>query len=175
MFRSFMRIGAVSAGILGAIIIAPIAVAQSVPGVAPGIPTADNRNVIVQLFNWRFNDIKDAMPTLRALGYSHVHVSPAQKSNERVWEWWGRYQPVDYTVIEGPLGSEAEYKQMNDAAASNGIQIIADVVLNHTVDITEQPTPPFVTMAGDFVGSETFPQFSPGDFHRRCNVTSPGY
>lgn len=173
MFRSFMRIGAVSAGILGAIIVAPIAIAQGVPGVAPGIPEPDNRNVIIQLFNWRFNDIKAVIPTLNALGYSHVHVSPAQKSNERVSQWWGRYQPVDYSVIEGPLGSETEYKQMNDAAASNGIQIIADVVLNHTVDITEQPTPPFIVMAGDFVGSETFPQFNPGDFHRRCNVTSP--
>ena len=63
MFRSFMRIGAVSAGILGAIIVAPIAIAQGVPGVAPGIPEPDNRNVIIQLFNWRFNDIKAVIPT----------------------------------------------------------------------------------------------------------------
>lgn len=161
--------GAVVGSILGMAIAAPIAMAQ----VAAGIPEPDNRNVIVQMFNWRFIDITNAMPTLRALGYSHIHVSPAQKSNEHVQEWWGRYQPVDYGVIEGPLGSEAEYQQMNDAAASNGMQIIADVALNHTVDITEQPTPPFIVMSGNVVGSETFPQFSPADFHARCNADSP--
>lgn len=161
--------GAVVGSILAMAIAAPIAMAQ----VAAGIPEPDNRNVIVQMFNWRFIDITNAMPTLRALGYSHIHVSPAQKSNEHVQEWWGRYQPVDYGVIEGPLGSEAEYQQMNDAAASNGMQIIADVALNHTVDITEQPTPPFIVMSGNVVGSETFPQFSPADFHARCNADSP--
>jgi len=85
----------------------PAAVLAQVPGIAPDIPEAENRNVIVQLFNWRFNDIREVIPRLRQLGYSHVHVSPPQKSNERVWQWWGRYQPVDFSKIEGPLGSEA--------------------------------------------------------------------
>ena len=64
---------------------------------------------------------------------------------------------------------------MNDAAAANDMQIIADVVLNHTVDITEQPSPPFIVMSstGDTVASETFPQFSPADFHTRCKIIEP--
>ena len=108
MMRFRGLIAAAIGGISATVILSPLAMAQ----VAPGIPEPDNRNVIVQLFNWRFNDIKNVLPTLRDLGYSHVHVSPAQKSNEYVWQWWGRYQPVDYSIIEGPLGSEVEYQQM---------------------------------------------------------------
>jgi alpha-amylase len=169
MMRFRNLVAAIVSGISALAIAAPVARAQ----VAAGIPEPDNRNVIVQLFNWRFEDIENVLPTLRDLGYSHVHVSPAQKSNEHVWQWWGRYQPVDYSVIEGPLGSEAEYQQMNTVADNHGMQIIADVVLNHTVDVTEQPSPPFIVLTGNTVSSETFPQFSPADFNTRCNVSSP--
>ena len=71
----------------------------------PALPEPDNRNVIVQLFNWPFHAITTAMPQLRAAGYSHVLVSPPQRSNEHVPEWWGRYQPIDFSAIEGPLGT----------------------------------------------------------------------
>src|SRR3954470_18214483 len=110
-----------------------------VPGVAPGIPDPEHRNVIAQLFNWRFNDVRQVIPKLRELGYSHIHVSPPQRSNERIWQWWGRYQPVDFATIAGPLGNEAEFRAMTDAAAANDIQILVDVVLNHTIDVSEAP------------------------------------
>lgn len=161
-------------GLLGGTLLLPgMVFAAAVSGVAPGIPEPDQRNVIVQMFNWSFNDIKGQIPTLKALGYSHIHVSPPQKSNEKVWQWWGRYQPVDFSVISGPLGSETEFKEMNDVADANGIQIIVDTVLNHTVDVTEQPDPPFITLHGDFVSGETFPQFEPNHFHKRCKITGP--
>lgn len=143
-----------------------------VNGVAPGIPSAEDRNVIVQLFNWRFKDIIDVIPALRERGYSHIHVSPPQKSNEHVWQWWGRYQPVDFSLIEGPLGSEAEFKQMNDVADANGMKIIADVVSNHTVDVTTQPDPAFIVMNGNSIQSETLVQFAPEHFHDRCDTSS---
>ena len=78
----------------------PRVAAADVPGVMPGIPEPGQRNAIVQLFNWRFNDVRAVLPHLRELGYSHVHVSPREKSNERVRQWWGRYRPVDYATIE---------------------------------------------------------------------------
>jgi hypothetical protein len=59
-----------------------------VDGVAPGVPEPKSREVIVQLFNWPFTKITDALPELKRLGYSHVHVSPPQQSNERVLTWW---------------------------------------------------------------------------------------
>lgn len=152
---------------------APGALLAQVPGISPGIPEPDNRNVAVQMFNWTFDDIRAVTPTLRTLGYSHIHVSPPQKSNEHVWQWWGRYQPVDFATIAGPLGSEAAFQQLNTAADTHDMKIVVDVVLNHTVDVTEQPNPPFIVMNGVTVASETFLQFQPQHFHGRCNVTSP--
>jgi len=171
MIGTMKRISVCS--LLSSAVLLPGMVFADVPEVAPGIPEPEQRNAIVQMFNWNFNDIKDQIPTLKALGYSHIHVSPPQKSNEKVWQWWGRYQPVDYGTIGGPLGSEAEFKQMNDVANANAMQIIVDTVLNHTVDISEQPDPPFIKLNGDTVSEETFPQFEPKHFHKRCNVSGP--
>lgn len=94
----------------------------------PRIPQPARRQAIVQLFNWTFKDIAAAIPRLGALGYSHVHVSPPQKSNEAIWQWWGRYQPADYDKVEGPLGAEAEFRAMAAAARQHGVRIIVDVV-----------------------------------------------
>lgn len=140
------------------------------------LPEPAHRNVIVQLFNWRFVDITAHLSRLRAAGYSHVHVSPPQKSNERVWQWWGRYQPVDFSRIEGPLGNEAEFRAMNVEADHVGIQIVVDVVANHTIDVTEMPEPDFVRLGGNTIVKEHFPQFEPRDFHPRCAVddANPG-
>lgn len=83
---------------------------------------------IVQLFDWRFAAVAQAIPSLRALGYSHVHVSPPHASNAAVWQWWGRYQPVSYDRIDGPLGDAAAFAQMARVGALHGVAIIADVV-----------------------------------------------
>ena len=90
-----------------ALLYSSISFAQA-PGVAQGIPEPEHRNVIVQLFNWRFDDVRQVIPALRQLGYSHVHVSPPEKSNERVWQWWGRYQPVDFSRTERQDGTSAD-------------------------------------------------------------------
>jgi alpha-amylase len=144
----------------------------TINGVAAAIPEPEHRNVIVQLFNWRFTEIRQVLPQLQAIGYSHVHVSPAQRSNEKVWQWWGRYQPIDFSKIQGPLGTEDEFREMNAEADRKGIKIIADVVLNHTIDITEMPAPDFVTLNADqtVIVSDKFPEFKPSDFHSRCNI-----
>lgn len=57
---------------------------------------------------------------------------------------------------------------MNQVADSNGIQIIVDTVLNHMVDVTEQPDPPYIELHGNSVAQERFPQFEPEHFHERC-------
>ncbi len=58
---------------------------------------------------------------------------------------------------------------MNDVADANDIQIIVDVVANQTVDVTEQPNPPFIKLSGNRVSEERFPQFEPKHFHTRCS------
>jgi alpha-amylase len=140
-----------------------------VPGVAPGIPDPAQRNVIVQLFNWRFDEIRQVMPTLKKLGYSHIHVSPPEKSNERVWQWWGRYQPIDFTKIEGPLGSEQDFIAMASEAKTNDMQVVVDIVLNHTVALSDAQG--LVSMQGDSVVEYKLSEFTTADFHNRCDLS----
>ena len=143
----------------------------AVQSVAPGIPEAQHRNVIVQLFNWQFDDIKSIIPQLKELGYSHIHVSPPQQSNDHVGEWWGRYQPIDFSVINSSLGDEQEFQALNDEANQHNMQIVADVVFNHTVDVTELGDPSLIVLQNNkIVVSENFPQFEPDHFHHRCMV-----
>jgi alpha-amylase len=142
-----------------------------VDGIAPGVPEPNGRQVIVQLFNWPFTRITEVLPELKRLGYSHVHVSPPQQSNERVLTWWGRYQPIDFSFIKGPLGTEEEFRQMNAAADQLDIEIIADVVLNHTIDLTDVPegSVTFNPATGEMIIYD-FPLFGPSDFHPRCSI-----
>ena len=89
--------------------------------------------VVVQLFNWPFAKIEAEIPSLVEAGYTHIHVSPANLT-VKTTQWWGRYQPVDYRVMGNVLGTEDDFRKMNETADKKGIKIIADVVLNHMAD-----------------------------------------
>lgn len=91
---------------------------------------APAEGVILQVFNWPFSRITENLDNLAEQGYTHLHVSPPSLSINRT-EWWARYQPLDYRVIDGPLGDEQAFAEMNEKAEQVGIKIIADVVLNH--------------------------------------------
>jgi alpha-amylase len=81
----------------------------------PNRNAASKADVIYQAFNMRFRDIKAQLPELQNLGYTYIQVSPPQKSNPSP-EWWARYQPIDRTIIESPLGTEKELKELINAA-----------------------------------------------------------
>jgi hypothetical protein len=84
--------------------------------------------MIVQLFNWTFGSVAAEIPRLRRIGYREVHISPPHASNEAVWQWWGRYQPVSHSEIRGPLGSERDFDAMLGVAAAHGMRVMVDVV-----------------------------------------------
>lgn len=114
-------------------------------------------DAIVQLFDWPFRRCQTELPALAAEGYGAIQVSPPQLSIDAA-EWWGRYQPVDHTRIEGPLGSEADLRELTRAAHAAGLKVIVDVVLNH--------------MAKGCPQHETlhYPRFGPEHFHPRAGV-----
>jgi alpha-amylase len=91
---------------------------------------APAEGVVLQAFNWPFDRVTAKLPELARIGYTHIHVSPPSLSINRT-EWWARYQPIDYRVIDGPLGNEESFRKMNAVANDLGVKILADVVLNH--------------------------------------------
>lgn len=117
---------------------------DNVPGGTPSNPRAGSQSqtniqiehqvpaegVVLQAFNWPFDLVTARLQEIARIGYTHIHVSPPSLSINRT-EWWARYQPIDYRVIDGPLGNEESFRKMNAVADGLGVKIIADVVLNH--------------------------------------------
>lgn len=116
---------------------------------------ADQPVAIFHAFDQPFSDISGYVCELPVQGYTHVQIPPAQKSNPTD-QWWGRYQPVDYKVIEG-RGSEAELRSLVGKAHSCGIKVIADVVFNHMANMSDYRDLNFPGMTKDF-------------FHKECGI-----
>ncbi|WP_306532508.1 alpha-amylase family glycosyl hydrolase [Geobacter sp.] len=110
---------------------------------------------IFHSFNEKYADVEKYVCSLAKQGYSHIQIAPAQKSNP-AGEWWARYQPVDYSVIEG-RGTEQELKRLIVRAHRCKIKVIADVVFNHMASMPEYQ-------------DLNYPQFGPEDFHPPCDI-----
>jgi len=121
---------------------------------APAL-AADQPVAIFHAFDQNFSDVEGFVCDLAIQGYSHVQIAPAQKSNPTD-QWWGRYQPVDYSVIEGK-GSEADLKRLIKKAHGCGIKVIADVVFNHMANL-------------DTFKDLNFPGIPAANFHPWCHI-----
>ncbi|MFC4701174.1 alpha-amylase family protein [Glaciecola siphonariae] len=84
---------------------------------------------ILHAFNWRYSEVANKAQEIANLGYKKVLVSPAYKSSGN--EWWARYQPQDYRVIDNPLGDTQDFRAMIQALRSRGVDVYADIVFNH--------------------------------------------
>lgn len=110
---------------------------------------------IFHAFNQNYQDVEKSVCALANQGYSHVQISPAQKSNPGS-AWWARYQPVDYSTIEG-LGTKADLASLVKTAHNCKIKVIADVVFNHMANSDN---------GEDAEDLTKFPGLTPKDFHR---------
>ena len=115
----------------------------------------DQPVAIFHAFDQPYLEVAASICDLRNEGYSHIQIAPAQRSNP-VDRWWARYQPIDYTVIEG-MGSEKDLKTLIEKAHGCGMKVIADVVFNHMANMTEYR-------------DLNFPGISRENFHSRCPI-----
>ena len=96
-------------------------------------------DVILHAFDWRYADIANSAALIQELGYKSVLVSPAMKSlrsdknkpKQKPTQWWQRYQPQDYRVIDNQLGDTLDFAAMVDTLKQHGIRTYVDVVFNH--------------------------------------------
>ncbi|XP_054166785.1 alpha-amylase-like [Oppia nitens] len=92
----------------------------------------DDRSVIVQLFEWRFDEIaKECEIFLGPYGYGGVQVSPVHEcailTNR---PWWERYQPIGYKIASRS-GNEEQFRDMVHRCNKVGVRVYVDIVLNH--------------------------------------------
>lgn len=142
MARSFRRgISKLCAIVLGAAVMLGGAVVTSAAvadesNAAASKPTAasadaSNRDVTVVAFQQSWNTIaKECTTTYGPEGVGYVQISPPEESVQGT-QWWTVYQPISYS-LNSRFGTESELKSMIETCNAAGVQIIADVVLNHT-------------------------------------------
>ncbi|VDM66963.1 unnamed protein product [Strongylus vulgaris] len=101
--------------------------------------TLPNRQVMVQLFEWKWKDIAaECENFLWRYGYGAVQVSPPNehltltKNNDM--PWWIRYQPVSYK-LNSRSGTEEEFKDMVERCNKVGVRIIVDAVINNMAKV----------------------------------------
>ncbi|CAD5215748.1 unnamed protein product [Bursaphelenchus okinawaensis] len=151
--------------------------------------TTNNRNVMVHLFEWKWNDIAQECETFLAPnGYGSVQISPPNehimiKINNDV-PWYVRYQPVSYR-LNSRSGNESELAEMIRRCNAVGVRVVADVVLNHMVGINQRKGEEQRWSSGDSHfdasrGNEDFPAvpYGAADFNDPlCNhdIEGPDY
>jgi len=92
------------------------------------------RDVIVHLFEWRWDDIANECETfLGPNGFCGVQT--AQPMEHRIvtdppYPWWQRYQPVSYNMTSRS-GDEAAFRDMVTRCNNAGVRIFIDAVINH--------------------------------------------
>ena len=74
-----------------------------------------------------FKGITNKLEYLDALGVSAIWLSPVHPADS-----YHGYDVQDYTMINPKYGSEADFKDLIDAAHRKGIKVYMDYVLNHT-------------------------------------------
>ena len=92
-------------------------------------PAATDVTVIAFQQTWRTIG-QECTDTYGPEGVKYVQISPPQESVQGT-QWWTVYQPVSYK-LNSRFGTEDELKSMIKQCKTAGVDVIADVVLNHT-------------------------------------------
>jgi alpha-amylase len=142
------------------------------PGLAvPGQLVAGEqgpRTVLVQLFEWRWNDIAAECETfLGPRGFRAVQVSPPNEHRLVAGHpWWQRYEPVSY-LLQSRSGDATAFAEMVRRCADAGVAIYADVVINHMTGRPAGEDPLWGKgSAGSRYDFQDYPDYGPADFHQ---------
>lgn len=123
-------------------------------GLGAGQARAD---AVLHAFNWSYADVQANAAGIQAAGYKAVLVAPAYRSEGSAW--WARYQPQDYRLIQNPLGDTTSFRNMVAALRAKGIDVYADVVLNHMANESAQRSDldyPGSRVLGIYAGNPTY-------------------
>lgn len=129
---------------------------------SPFSPHTNARTVMVQLFEWPWKSIaQECENYLGPKGFSAIQVSPPQEHlSTPTHPWWERYQVASYQIFSRS-GNEADFADMISRCKKSGVDVYADVVVNHTAGVASG-----VGIAGTQFTEYEYPGlYSYDDFH----------
>ena len=106
-------------------------------------PDFTNTETILHVWSWNFPTIAENMKKIADAGFTMLQTSPVNACfspeggnvkifDEKEGNWYHYYQPVDWTVGNNIVGTEAEMKAMLDSARKYDVRVLVDVLPNHT-------------------------------------------
>lgn len=112
---------------------------------------------ILQCFCWDFNTIKESMADIAAAGFTSIQTSPINECLEGEdggmalygkGKWYYHYQPTDFKIGNYQLGTRDEFKAMCEEADKYGINVLVDVIANHTTPETSAISEDLINAGG---------------------------
>ena len=108
---------------------------------------------ILHAFGWSYQDIANQADAIAKAGYKAVLVSPPLKSPKNGnCDWYLRYQPQDFRVIDNCDGNKQTFINAIQALNAKGVRTYADVVLNQMANERSNDT--------TFPGEQTLRDYS---------------
>ncbi len=95
-------------------------------------PSLIGAMLYVDKFAGTFKGVAGKIPYLKELGINYLHLMPFYKTIEGFND--GGYAVSDYRETRTDLGSIEDLKELAEILDENRIELVADVVLNHTSD-----------------------------------------
>ncbi len=131
-------------------------------------------DVFVHLFEWKWADIaRECEVWLGPRGFKGVQISPPSehaivRNAGAFFPWWQRYQTVSYRLDQSRSGTAAELQNMVQRCKAVGVDIYADVVINHMTAGSGTGS------AGSVYTKYSYPAvpYSQIDFHNACGIDS---
>ena len=136
----------------------------------------DETAPIVNLFQWNWNSVAQECAVLSPRGVKFVQISvPTEHVVAPGNPWWQDYQPVSYK-FDSRRGTEAELQSMITACNNAGVDVIADVVINHMAGTSGSPAEDKIGYAGSNYRNLEYPEvpWVSSNFHNPCEITNWG-
>lgn len=106
---------------------------------------ATNTETILHVWSWNFPTIAKNMKTIADAGFTMLQTSPVQQhfnpegkitkifdGGGKDGSWYYYYQPTDWKIGNAIVGTREQMKEMMDSAAKYNVQVLVDVLPNHT-------------------------------------------
>ncbi|HEX3204465.1 MAG TPA: alpha-amylase domain-containing protein [Nitrospiraceae bacterium] len=124
-------------------------------------PSALQAGTIIQLYHrpgdthwdWTWKEVQKQLKDIKAAGYTAILLSPHQAACGG--EFSVGYDPYDFTKFTSAHGSEAELASLIQKAHQQGLQVYADMIMNHMCS-----------------NNFTYPRFGKNDFHHHGGITN---
>jgi len=123
---------------------------------------------VIHLLNWKLETIEKELENIKKQGFDAIQINPMQPfKEEKEFKWWSSYQPLGFR-IGNMFGSKEDLKRLCSKAKACGLDIIVDVVLNHTANKSDKEcTVPHESVDKELLNEKSF--WKPGILIKNYN------